>query len=561
VSPPLEREARPAPTWRWAALVVLAFALVHGPSLAARYRPHSWLFADGAFYFATVRAVADHGRLEQRALHPESWYAQDLGWNRRLTDDWSNVALGRDGGWYPKHPILLPLLAVVPYKLYGPQGTLVANVLLNLAFVLLTFLLGRRVAHPAAAALVAAGVACVPFVVDMSYTFSNDLLGAVLLLGAVELALARRFGLAGVLAGLAVWSRVTNVAFLPAVALAGWSAGGWRGVARAAAFALVPLSAYALLNTVLFGAPWVTSYHRVIVREDGVMKTAAHTRLFNVEFARGLARIVTGADGAFRSFPLLAPGLAGALALGWRRRALGASVLLFALLPMLAYAKYDWYRPHFLYPSYGASALGLAGAIGLVFPARVDGERRLAWRWVAGALGFAMVAAIPLLRSPEADPARLSSHLREARVFLDDVPCDYFNVQNERWECSKHDPSGWAMTGLVRSETVTVRGVRWDGLWMHPSPSGRWRRIVWDALDAARVELTFALADPTQPGPVEVEVRARGQEPVAITLSGPGDERRITVAIPAGEGPALEVRTRAGAPHWKQLVFEGLLGR
>ena len=325
-------------SWRWLGVVVLSFALLHGPPLARRYQPNTWLFADGAFYFATVRSLAEHGRLEQRALHPQSWYAQDLGWNRRLTDDWSNVALGRDGSWYPKHPILLPALAVPFYGLFGTPGTLVLNVLLNLAFVLLVFLLARRLAHPAAAALVASAVAALPFVIEMSYTFSNDLLGAVLLLGSIEFALGGRLRGAGVLAGLAVWSRVTNVAYLPALVVIGHSVGGWRAVWTSARFAAIPLAAYAALNTWLFGAPWVTSYHRVIVREAGVMGTAAHTRLFNVPFARGLTRILTAPDGALRSFPLLAPGLLSLVAPLRTRRALALAVALFVALPILAYA-------------------------------------------------------------------------------------------------------------------------------------------------------------------------------------------------------------------------------
>ncbi len=541
----------------WTAVVVAGFVILHGPSVARRYQPNSWLFADGAFYFATVRSIAEHGRLEQRSLHPDSWYAQDLGWNRNLTDDWSNVALGRDGGWYPKHPILLPLLAVGPYLLYGPIGTLVVNLLLNLAFVWLVFRLGCRLAHPAAAALVAMAVAAMPFVVEMSYTFSNDLLGAVLLLGSMACALGGSFAAAGVLAGFAVWSRVINVAFLPALALVIVDAGGRRALMRSVLFAALPLSLYAWLNHWLFGAPWITSYHRVIVREAGEMRTAAHTRLFNVPFFTGLSRIVTAADGAFRSFPLLAPGLAGAMVLARRRPLLASAVVLSIALPVVAYAKYDWYRPHFLYPSYGAAALGLAGALGLIWRSRpVIGPD--AKRWLPVAVVMAL-ATVPILRLARPDGALLSSHLREARVFLDELPCDYFNIQNERWECSHFDPSGWAMTGLARQEPVNVRGIRWQGLWMHPSPTGRWRRILWKRLEAGRVDLTFALADPTRDGPVQIEVLGRGQAPLRLALSGAGSERTLSVPIAEGDGAALEIRARADQPAWKQLVFEGRL--
>lgn len=556
---------RPAPRFsgtlaRWAAVVVLAFAVLHGPALARRYEPNSWLFADGAFYFATVQALADHGRLEQRDLQPQSWYVQDLGWNRSLTDDWSNVALGADGGWYPKHPVLLPLLAVPLYVVYGVPGTLAANVLLNLAFVLLVFLLGRRVAHPGAAALVAVAVAAMPFVVDESYSFSNDVLGAVLVLGALELAAGGRFGRAGILAGLSIWSRLTNGAFLPALVVVAVSVGGWRAVARASAFALVPLGLFGALNSWLFGAPWTTSYHRVLVREAGALTTAAHTRLFNVPFGEGLRRIVLAPDGAFRTFPLLGPGLAGLLAVAVRRRALALAVLLFCVLPMLVFAKYDWYRPHFLYPVYGASALGLAGILGLVFD-RVDVPvlARPLPRWTLPALAVLLVALAAVARATRPDPRLLSSHVREAAVFLDDVPCDYFNIQNERWECSHWDNGGWTMTGRMLGEAEPVGGKPVRGLWLHPNPSGRWKRVVWRELPAGAVALTLSLGDASHPGPVQVEVRARGAAPLALVLTQPGEQQRHTLALAGGAGPVLEIRARADDPEWKHLVVEGVL--
>lgn len=549
----------------WGLVVAVGFLVLHLPGLVERYEPNSWLFADGAFYFKTVQAVAEHGQVEQRALQPVSWYEHDLGWNRRLDDAWSNVALGTDGGWYPKHPLPLPLLSVPLYWLYGAPGTLVANVLLNLAFVLLVFLLSRRVARVEVAVVVALVVAAMPFVRTMSYTFSNDVLGAVLVLGAMELALGGRFGWAGVLAGLSLWSRVTNGIFLPSLAIVGWSVGGFRAVGRAALFACLPVGAWAAFNTWMFGVPWVTTYQRVLVREAGVLKVASHTRLFTVPFLKGIERIVLGDDGGFRTFLPLAPGLVGTFVLLFKRRALAIALLLFAVLPLLVFAKYHWYRPHFLYPVYGASAVGLAALANLLVPKRWGSIPLPALRIPRFAWALCLLAiigsSVAVHAAHRRDPTLLSSHLEKARVFLDDVPCDYFNPQNERWECSKHDRGGWDMTGRVLGDQVTIGGEPAGGILMHPHTTKRWRRLVFPELEASEVELSFALGDRTRKGPVDIEIRARGAKVERLELDGAGASQTRTIPLTDGEGDALEIRVRADAPGWKHLMVEGRLRR
>ena len=59
--------------------------------------------------------------------------------------------------------------------------------------------------------------------------------------------------------------------------------------------------------------------------------------------------------------------------------------------------------------------------------------------------------------------------------------------------------------------------------------------------------------------PVQVEVLGRGQAPLRLELSGAGSARTVTLPLTGGDGPALEIRTRAVQPDWKQLVFDGRL--
>lgn len=552
----------PAATVRWGAVVAVAFLLLHVPFLAAKYEPNTWLYRDGAFYFTTLRAITEHGRLEQKELQPRSWYEDRLGWNDRLSDDWSNVALGREGRWYPKHPVLLPVLSIPLYTLFGTPGTLFTNVLLNLAFVLLVFLLARRVARIEIAALTATLVAAQPIVQTVSYWYSNDLLSAVLLLGALEAALGRCFRFAGILAGFALWSRVTNATYLPALVLVALAEGGWKAVFASARYALLPLGLFAGLNTWQFGAPWITPYQAVLVREGGRMTTASHGRLFNVPLLQGFRHLVVGADGAFAAFPLFGPGLLGLAVLARRRSLLAIALLLFCTLQAILLMKYDWYRSYFLYPAFGGSAVGLAALLGVLFPDEATAKDpsiiRIP-RWIPlAALGLLVVAGVGYRASTRADRDLLSSRISEARVSLGEIPCDYWNPQNERWECSHFDQGeAWSMTGRVLAAPVKVQGTSRRGIWQHPNPNGKWRTVAFDTLESSRFELSFGLGDASRPGEVEIEILPRGGASIPFVLRRAGEEARHQVVIADGEGPALQVRVRAVDAAWKHLVWEG----
>src|SRR6266705_5934917 len=58
------------------------------------------------------------------------------------------IALGRDGAWYPKHPILMPIVAVPFILLFGLPGTLILNLLVLGALALALMRLAGQVAAP-----------------------------------------------------------------------------------------------------------------------------------------------------------------------------------------------------------------------------------------------------------------------------------------------------------------------------------------------------------------------------------------------------------------------------
>jgi hypothetical protein len=558
-----------AKSWRWAILVVVVFGGFHIPSVVKRYEPNTWLARDGSFYFTTLLAVAEHGRLEQRALQPASWYTMPLGWNTNLSEDWSNVSLGRDGGWYPKHPILLPILSVPFYWALGTFGSLVANITLNLLFVLLTFRLASRFTRGWIAAIIASVCAALPFVQMMSYSFSNDLLSADLALGALEATLGGWFGTAGVLAGFCIWSRLTNAAIVPGLFVVAWDVGRLKGVRRAVLAALIPLGLFASFNTWAFGAPWITSYQSVIIREGGKQTVASHIDAFNVPWREGLHRLIFDDEpvGVFKSFPPLAIGLLGLVVLAFRKRVtLVVGLLVFCVLPAAAVFTYDWYRPHFLMASFGAAMIGLAAVLELLVPGRrLSSEPSSSAATAApispqrvgvGVGAFAVVCLVSrAITHPDAN--LLSSHIHDGRVFLGNTPCDYWNPQRERWECSHFDPEMWAMSGAILGPPVMVDHAPHRGIWLHPSPTRRWRRFVWDHLNARSVDLEFAMTDDAHPGPVQVEVAPVGGTVIPLTVTKGGGTTRQHVDLPESGG--LEIRVRSDQPRWDDMVVEGVL--
>ena len=105
-APTVEEAASPAvasairtPIWRsrltFRLAVFFGALAIQGWAAYGRYAPNRWLYRDGSFYFNTVRGLTEHGSLDQSHIHPRTWFNGSLGWNYNLTDDWSNVSVGR----------------------------------------------------------------------------------------------------------------------------------------------------------------------------------------------------------------------------------------------------------------------------------------------------------------------------------------------------------------------------------------------------------------------------------------------------------------------------------
>ena len=201
-------------------LAVVGLAAVCGLfAIREHWVPNKWLFGDGAFYMNVSRGILENGSLRQEAMHPHSWYERDLGWNRDVDAAWSNIAIGRNGEWWPKHPILMPICAVPFVWALGPIGTLVFQFVFYLLMSLFAYRVASRVASRPAALAAACAFAVTPWIYDRVWGFNNDVFYTVLILAAVDAALGERPILAGALLGIGVFAKNTNVLYAPALGL------------------------------------------------------------------------------------------------------------------------------------------------------------------------------------------------------------------------------------------------------------------------------------------------------------------------------------------------------
>jgi hypothetical protein len=134
-------------------------------------------------------------------------------------------------------------------------------------------------------------------------------------------------------------------------------------------------------------------------------------------------------------------------------------------------------------------------------------------------------------------------------VFLGELPCDYFNPSHQKWECSHAERHAWEYAGRSLGRECLVDGAPGTMLWLHPSPSGKPKRLVFDDLPPTAAVSFRALRVGDRPGAVTVRVRAQGQPLGEIALERPGADERGTWEAPpslAAGGGSLEIAV-AGA--------------
>jgi hypothetical protein len=288
-----------------------------------------------------------------------------------------NIALGQHGEWYPKHTILMPIAAIPFYLIAHDRGLLAFNLVQLSTLLLMIWYGARRYTSSTLATALTLWFAFGTMLRPAAYNFAPDVFSSLLVTAGFVALLYEHARFAGVLLGLAVWSKWTNVVFLPLPALYLLQRGdhrGWIGFGIAAA---LPIAGLLLLNQHMFGSPFITPYDHVLISEHGkFVIQPSHRTFFNMPFWDGLWTQLTDKQlGLFETCPpiLLAPFGAYLLA----RRAPAEALLLFAACTaqLATFAKYEqWqaasYGPRFLLSVVTLGALLVAPLLDRLFAGR-----------------------------------------------------------------------------------------------------------------------------------------------------------------------------------------------
>lgn len=239
---------------RWDRIVILILIIGCGANLGVRMirnpLPGSQRAGDAYYYVLSIQSLLEDGDFDlENQLSPNKRYA---------------VSLGADGSFYPKHPVLMPVLSVPFYLLLGRLGCVLFNVLTVLCLGYVVFALAREFASARAARLTAAVFLSIPVCVKYAYLYYPDMLGALLCLLVLLMAVRNRPLAAGLLLGLAMMLRLTNGIMAPLVGSYLLFGAGLRPAAMFALGVFAGLVPLAVQNTAMFGAPWISSYQRAV---------------------------------------------------------------------------------------------------------------------------------------------------------------------------------------------------------------------------------------------------------------------------------------------------------
>jgi hypothetical protein len=524
------------------AIVLVGLAVWIGFLCIREYRPYTFIFRDGSFYAQTNRSIAQDFTLRQEAFQPVSWYDGRLPWYQEVDDAWSNVSVGADGEWYPKHSYLLPVFSTPFYVLFGLPGLLAFNGLAMILALFAGYRLASRFARPEAAAVAMFGLVGTPLVPYLAYCYSHDVFYAALVTGGCACLAWKRPLAGGFLLGLAVYAKVTNLIIAVPMAV-GLTWRDWKSLGKAAAAGTVPLLVYAMANTVMYGGPLTTSYDRILTVHRGQPVVESLRDAFTTPLLTGLKRFFDrsqeGEVAQLALLPILA--YAGAVPLLRRAPAVAIALLVSIAAFFFVFAKFQFGGARFVMPWLAMAVLPLAAILELAG----DGWAALAGRlqrvasvrkWILPvSAGIFAVAVIGVWGFRAGLPARaaLSSDVERLVVTLDGNACDYFNLTHLKWECSHLDRGGDYFVGTPLQDECAFAGR--PMIWLPPDPGGKVRAVEWSPRQpASKVRLSWGLDRRSPAASVPISVEVGGSEVVRLSPNRPGVLDSRDVEVPSG---------------------------
>ena len=277
------------------------------------------------------------------------------------------LALGIHG-LVPKHPILLSLVSLPFYQVFGNRGLLIFNVLDCALLLVLVFKLNRLFFNEIVSLITSMLYSTATLFFNYAYNYSPDVFSTVLVLAGLNLVLRNRYYLGALALGLSVFAKLPNLP-LAGIILAYAAVRILRGhelsplpppnllkrcgkIAAIGALFLIALAPFGITNQMLFGSPIVTGYQRTAVRGEALGEIAIddHVDKFNQPFLEGAFRLLFDPDsGLVTTNPVLLVAFLGFIRMN-RRANPGPLYLVIAvcIAQFLMFAKYDdWQTSEF----------------------------------------------------------------------------------------------------------------------------------------------------------------------------------------------------------------------
>lgn len=320
--------------WVLALAVFLGAFGFLGAQAALRYSPAMYYEGDCPYYISTTLSIRHDFDIDLRN--------QLLG---GLEVHGKQIALGKEGEWYPKHPLLMAVLALPFYALFGMPGFALLGLLVAGMLAATVYILARLFARPQAAAAAAVLMIAGTFLRRYDYNLAPDLLSALVSACGLLAVLRGRNGVGGILLGTAVLAKPTNLFLLPFAWTYASVRNGRRGLGRSIAGSAGPLTLLLLLNLAQFGSPFTSSYDRNVLSRDGALAVVSHRGQFDQNLLRGLSGELLDRDhGLIPTSPALFLVLPGFALMYRRHRREAMLTLLLGEFYLLLFATYRYWN-------------------------------------------------------------------------------------------------------------------------------------------------------------------------------------------------------------------------
>lgn len=474
--------------------VFIALTIFFATLAIKSYKPYTFLSGDASFYAQINRGIAEKFTLRQEEFQPVSWYKMDLQWNRNLDMAWSDISAGKNGEFYPKHPYLISVFSTPFYVLFGIDGLLIFNVIMTI-FILFFAYLGASTlfstrAIPAISTIL---IAINPVFTRMVYNYSNDTFYAALTSAGFFFTIRREGLIGGILFGLSIWAKPTNLLFfIPLCVFFLFNLRKKEFLYLCAGFS-IPMGIYLLLNFIMFGSPFLTSYDRILTLHNGKEKIVSYKDALREPINSGLKNLFrSGGEGIINNFYLIFLLPAGIIPIFFKNISLGISLFLSYAVYFLFHAKFSYIYARFFLPWAGISIVPISylievlSTINLPLISLPDGKINFKWLNKKNFLILFILILSPFLIKfiinffSKPLPS-LTKDVEKIKVYADNIPCDYFNMAFRRWECSHIEPGGGGFfTGEDIREECKSLSREQKLLWV-PLPSNvEKRKIIYE---------------------------------------------------------------------------------